>query len=84
MKKLVISSLFIFFIAGCSNSQMNNNAQKTTNDKILNMTNPASSYCVKIGGKSETVKGKDGEYGVCHLPNGKVIDEWVLYRENNK
>lgn len=50
----------------------------------VSMSNPASVYCESIGGKSEVVKNSKGWYGVCHLPDGTIVDEWDLYRANHK
>lgn len=51
----------------------------------VGMANPASVFCEKQGGKSEIRKNADGsEYGVCRLPNGKVVEEWEYFRANNK
>ena len=44
------------------------------------LANPASVFCVKSGGKSEIRTGPNGQYGVCRLPNGRVVDEWSYYR----
>jgi len=52
--------------------------------KSIGMANPASQYCVKRGGKLEIVKQADGEHGMCHLPDGSVIEEWELFRRDNK
>jgi uncharacterized protein len=38
-------------------------------------------FCVKSGGKSEMRKGPRGVYGVCRLPNGRVVDEWTYFHE---
>ena len=45
------------------------------------LPNPASVFCVKSGGKSEMRKGPRGVYGVCRLPNGRVVDEWTYFHE---
>jgi putative hemolysin len=45
------------------------------------LANPASEFCVKSGGKSEIRKGSHGEYGVCRLPDGRVVDEWTYFWE---
>lgn len=45
------------------------------------LPNPASVFCVKSGGKSEMRKGPRGVYGVCRLPNDRVIDEWTYFHE---
>lgn len=53
--------------------------------KAIGMANPASEYCVKQGGTSEIKKDAEGnEYGVCHLPDGTVVNEWDYYRQNNQ
>jgi len=44
------------------------------------MANPASVFCAQSGGKSEIRKGPRGQYGVCRLPDGRVVDEWSYYR----
>jgi putative hemolysin len=45
------------------------------------LANPASVFCVKSGGKSEIREGPNGEYGVCRLPDGRVVEEWTYYRK---
>jgi putative hemolysin len=44
------------------------------------LANPASVFCVQNGGKSEIRTGPRGQYGVCRLPNGRVVDEWSYFR----
>lgn len=51
----------------------------------VGLANPASQYCIKLGGKLEIVKqANGGEVGMCHLPDGTTIEEWALYRRDNK
>ena len=45
------------------------------------LANPASVFCVQSGGKSEIRNGPRGQYGVCRLRNGRVVDEWSYYRK---
>ncbi|MCK8046374.1 DUF333 domain-containing protein [Shewanella sp. 1CM18E] len=47
------------------------------------LANPASTYCVSLGGKVEIEKQTDGEVGYCVLPNGERIEEWSLYRKDH-
>jgi putative hemolysin len=47
----------------------------------LALANPASVFCARSGGKSEIRNGPKGQYGVCRLPDGRVVDEWSYYRE---
>ncbi len=57
----------------------------TPETKSIGMANPASQYCVKLGGKLEIVKQADGgEIGMCHLPDGTTIEEWQLFRRDHK
>jgi putative hemolysin len=43
--------------------------------------NPASVFCVQSGGKSEIRNGARGQYGICRLPDGRVVEEWSYYRK---
>ena|SRR5262245_53028587 len=43
------------------------------------LANPASVFCAKSGGKTEIRKGPRGQYGVCRLPDGRVVDEWPTF-----
>lgn len=54
-------------------------------EKHLGMTNPASEFCVKNGGKLEMKKDAQGnEYALCHLPDGTIQEEWDYFRKHNK
>ncbi len=48
------------------------------------IANPASEYCVSIGGELEIKSEPDGQVGICHLPSGENIEEWALYRKATK
>ncbi len=47
------------------------------------MANPASEYCLSIGGELVIENHAGGQVGICHLPGGKQIEEWQLYRQDN-
>ncbi|WP_080963087.1 DUF333 domain-containing protein [Pseudomonas fluorescens] len=49
--------------------------------KDVQIANPASEHCVKIGGRLEIRKEAAGEVGYCHLPDGRIIEEWELFRK---
>ncbi|MDO4997366.1 MAG: DUF333 domain-containing protein [Neisseria sp.] len=52
---------------------------------MIGMSNPASEFCVKQGGKLESKRDAEGnEYALCHLPDGRVIEEWDFFRQNHK
>ena len=50
-------------------------------ERVWALANPASVFCAQSGGKSEIRKGPRGQYGVCRLPDGSVVDEWAYYRK---
>ncbi|MGO1073315.1 putative hemolysin [Lysobacter sp. CA199] len=50
--------------------------------RSVGMANPASVHCHKLGGKLEIRSDKDGgQYGLCTLPDGRVCEEWALFRD---
>ena len=55
-------------------------APKPANEPVVGMANPASVHCVKAGGRVEIRKEAGGEAGYCHLPDGRVIEEWKFFR----
>ncbi|WMS44253.1 DUF333 domain-containing protein [Acuticoccus sp. MNP-M23] len=46
-----------------------------------NLANPASQFCVTHGGTLEIRTEANGEVGYCHLPDGRVVEEWTYLRE---
>ncbi|MPT48861.1 MAG: DUF333 domain-containing protein [Sphingobium sp.] len=52
--------------------------------KPVGMPNPASVHCTKMGGKLEIRKEANGEVGYCRLPDGRVVEEWELFRASQK
>jgi putative hemolysin len=50
-------------------------------ERAVALPNPAAVFCVKSGGKSEIRNGPKGQYGVCRLRNGRVVDEWAYFRK---
>ncbi|MDK4681315.1 DUF333 domain-containing protein [Kingella negevensis] len=83
MKKTLATLTAAAALSACA-SQTSAVEQKQI-EPAVGMANPASVYCVEQGGKLEVRKDKDGnEYGMCHLPNGKVAEEWEFFRANNK
>lgn len=46
-------------------------------------SNPASEYCIKVGGELQSqTRGDGGEYDTCSFGNDKSCEEWTLYRRN--
>ncbi len=50
----------------------------------VKLANPASEYCISIGGTLKIETKSDGQVGYCHLPSGKVVEEWTLFRSKGK
>ncbi|OVZ62609.1 MULTISPECIES: DUF333 domain-containing protein [unclassified Pigmentiphaga] len=44
------------------------------------IANPASEYCIEQGGRVELRQEANGTVGYCHLPDGRVVEEWMLFR----
>ena len=77
IKPVILSLATATALAACSTSEKQ--------ESPIGMANPTSEFCLKQGGKSEIKKDKDGgEYGVCHLPDGTVVEEWEYFRQHNK
>lgn len=43
--------------------------------------NPAATYCIAQGGTYSIVDEADGQRGICTLPDGREIDAWAFFRE---
>ena len=57
---------------------------KTPTPQKIGMPNPASQYCIDQGGKLEMKKNANGDaYANCILPDGRVIEEWQLFRQDH-
>jgi putative hemolysin len=68
------SAFALALLAGCATNEPGQAAA---------IANPASEHCVKQGGKLEIVRDASGEKGMCHLPDGTVVEEWALFRRDN-
>lgn len=76
MRRLVLASLGL---AALSLVMMGAGA---TPPNPVGLANPASVHCGGIGGKVEIRKdAKGNETGYCRLPDGKLCEEWALFRD---
>lgn len=50
----------------------------------VNMANPASEYCISLGGSLAIEKTAEGEHGICTLPSGEAMEEWALFRRDHQ
>jgi uncharacterized protein len=45
------------------------------------LANPASTFCVETGGRSEILQTASGaQLGICILPGGEIVEEWAYFR----
>ena len=49
-------------------------------DESTQIANPASVHCANLGGILEIANEANGQAGYCHLPDGRVCEEWALYQ----
>ncbi|MGO0999619.1 putative hemolysin [Lysobacter sp. CA196] len=79
----VVACVVAVALASCVNAlDKGKKSEGTELVPRVGVANPASVHCVKLGGKLETRKDKDGgEYGMCKLPDGRKCEEWSLFRD---
>lgn len=79
----ILLSLFICssLLAGCGDKT--EQTANTQTEAKVQLANPASEYCVSLGGTLEIQKNVEGEQGICTLPNGEKIEEWALFRRDH-
>lgn len=73
MKNIILAACAGLFLTAC----------QTTTEPYppkIGSPNPASKYCIDQGGKLEIKESAAGQAGYCHLPDGKVVEEWELFR----
>ena len=75
---LILPPLGVFLLSGCVAT-----APAGQEPAVVGMPNPASVYCAEQGGESVIRDTPEGQTGDCHLPDGRVVDEWDLYRANH-
>lgn len=73
---LMLTTLSSFFVLSACTPQ-------APQDAVIDMANPASVFCVQEKqGRIEIVTDTSGnQKGLCHLPDGTVVDEWELFRK---
>lgn len=72
----------LLMLAGCIDLGPEMGATPT--EQGTSLATPAAAYCHSIGGRSE-VRDENGTLvGYCHLADGRVVDEWDLFRAHHK
>lgn len=82
-QRLMFCSVLLPLLGACAQPATESKAQ--AEPKPIGTPNPASAYCIKLGGRLEILKNADGgQYGMCHLPDGSSVEEWELFRRDHK
>lgn len=74
----VLSMAALFAVAACQSESPA--APVNPPAGVPNMANPASQYCVSQGGTIMMSDGPNGQSGYCSLPDGRMVEEWELFR----
>jgi predicted amidohydrolase YtcJ/putative hemolysin len=48
----------------------------------VGLPNPAAAFCVEKGGQYQIESSATGARSVCRLPDGRVVDAWEFFRQN--
>ena len=79
MKKIIGFTACVMLLVGCHTTNTGSSPAPH-----VGMANPASVYCVEQGGKLEIRNETQGQVGYCQLANGELVEEWALFRANQK
>jgi putative hemolysin len=63
-----------------STPSSNQGTAPSTGGGTAQIANPASTNCINKGGTLEMREETGGTAGYCHLPDGRVCEEWSLFR----
>ena len=62
-------------------TQVKNSPSSNIFGGSASLSNPASEYCIKVGGTLEPLtRGDGGEYSLCQFEDDQACEEWALYR----
>ena len=77
---VILSSLLA--LGGCTPEGLSSNSEPLKM-KPLHLANPASSYCLKKGGKIFFEQDKNGnKHGICGFEDNRQCEEWALFRDS--
>jgi hypothetical protein len=83
LSQLILSLLLAaVFIGACAAPQNTpQNTPQPTPAATSSIANPASTNCIKQGGKSVIqTRGDGSQYGICVFEDNKQCEEWALFR----
>ena len=72
---------FVVMMAAITLTACGGSGESETPEQPVGIANPASEHCISLGGELEIRTDADGsQSGWCHLPDGRVVEEWALFR----
>ena len=66
----------LMLLGGCATGEGGGESQNQ-------MTQHAAEYCESVGGKTEVQETRLGTGRYCRLPDGRVENQWQLYRKEH-
>lgn len=78
----VIGASVMSFTSACGGEKSPVDTQPGS-DNSTQIANPASVFCVEQGGTLEIVDEQLGQVGYCNLPDGRRVEEWDFFYEQN-
>ena len=78
-------SIILLLVAGCSQGQLIDDGGIVVpgGDGNNQIANPASEYCIQVGGSLKLVENDLGEHNLCILKTGEEIEEWEYFKSQN-
>lgn len=81
MRKFLYIAPMLLVLAACKEQPQQ---QEDSPQAAVDMANPAAVYCIEQGGDIKIRDAELGQVGYCHLPDGRIIEEWEFFRTNNQ
>jgi putative hemolysin len=79
--KIVLIPVMMLILAACAPLQRQSSEPTATDIPVINMPNPASTFCEQNGFTSEILTAADGsQSGICVFTDGSTCDEWAYFR----
>jgi len=78
---LLLVALLAILVAGAYVIRSGMKSVTPPRQESSGIANPASTNCIAIGGTLELVESAEGQTGYCHLNDGRVCEEWALFRD---
>jgi len=80
---IIIIAVGVFYLSRIifSKDSVVEQAININNQAPIQLANPASVNCTKVGGNLVIQKrGDGGEYGLCYFEDNRACEEWALFR----